>query len=122
MIACDFKPFTSYAKAKDEVYQFTKGLSSQDLEGIMLIVLADDASFIEKNLNNFLWTTFTRSNPASDIYGVDAFTKHKHWGCNGPLIIDARKKMHHAPALIKDIKVEKRVDRLFEEGGSLYEA
>lgn len=122
VIACNFNPFTNYAQAEKEIDQYAKELSSQDLEGVMLVVLTDDANFIEQNLNNFLWVTFTRSNPANDIYGVDAFTEHKHWGCNGPLIIDARKKPHHAPALIKDKEVEKRVDKLFEKGGSLYEA
>ncbi len=122
VIACNFNTFTNYTQAEKEIDQYAKELSSQDLEGIMLVVLTDDANFIEQNLNNFLWVTFTRSNPANDIYGVDAFTEHKHWGCNGPLIIDARKKPHHAPALIKDKEAEKRVDKLFEEGGSLYEA
>ena len=45
---------------------------------------------------------------------------NKHWGCNGPLIIDARKKPHHAPELIKDIDVEKRIDRFWEPGASLF--
>ena len=121
VIASDFKPFTDYPQAKEEIEQYAQELSTQNLEGIMIIVLADDARFIEQSLNNFLWATFTRSNPANDIYGVDSFTEHKHWGCNGPLIIDARKKPHHAPALIQDVEVEKRVDKLFEEGGSLYE-
>ena len=80
----------------------------------MIILLVDDSKFVSATLNNFLWTTFTRSNPANDIYGVDSFTKHKHWGCNGPLIIDARKKPHHAPALIKDETVEKRVDEFLK--------
>lgn len=120
IVASNFKPFTDYNTAKKEIDQYTQELSSQNLEGIMIIVLADDASFIEKNLNNFLWTTFTRSNPAKDIYGVNSFTEHKHWGCNGPLIIDARTKPHHAPALIKDTEIEKRVDQLFEKGGSLF--
>jgi len=35
-------------------------------------------------------------------------------------VIDARIKPHHAPALVKDPEVEKRVDRLFEKGGSLH--
>lgn len=121
VIAMNTQPFTTYENAEQEISTLNSSLITQNLEGIMLIVLTDDASFIEKNLNNFLWTTFTRSNPASDIYGVDAFTEHKHWGCNGPLIIDARKKPHHAPALIKDLEVEKRVDKLFKKGGSLYE-
>lgn len=122
VIAMYAQAFTTYENAEKEIEILSSSLSSENLDGIMLIVLTDDASFIEASLNNFLWTTFTRSNPANDIYGVDSFTEHKHWGCNGPLIIDARKKPHHAPALIKDTKVEKRVDKLFEEGGSLFEA
>ncbi|MBL4667821.1 MAG: UbiD family decarboxylase [Flavobacteriales bacterium] len=120
VLAMNFNSFTNYETAEQEIQALTFELINQDLEGIMLIVLTDDASFIEENLNNFLWTTFTRSNPAKDIYGVDSFTEHKHWGCNGPLIIDARVKPHHAPALIKDLEIEKRVDKLFEEGGSLF--
>ncbi len=120
IVACNFTPFTNYNAAKEEVGEYTQKLTGQNLEGIMLIVLADDASFIEQNLNNFLWITFTRSNPAKDIYGVNSFTKHKHWGCEGPLIIDARAKPHHAPALVKDAEIEKRVDKLFENGASLH--
>ncbi len=120
VIAMDFSEFTTYENATKEIDELNVSLAAQNLEGIMMIILSDDASFIEQNLNNFLWTTFTRSNPANDIYGVDSFTDHKHWGCNGPLIIDARKKPHHAPDLIKDADVEKRVDEIFEEGGSLF--
>ncbi len=112
IVASNFKSFTDYKTAKSEIGDYSKKLATQNLEGIMIIVIADDASFLEQNLNNFLWTTFTRSNPAKDIYGVDSFTEDKHWGCKGPLIIDARKKPHHAPALIKDIEVEKRVDEI----------
>jgi 4-hydroxy-3-polyprenylbenzoate decarboxylase len=70
-------------------------------------------------VNNFVWTTFTRANPSHDIYGVDSFVQHKHWGCRGPLVIDARIKPHHAPPLIGDRAVEERVDRLFGKGGAL---
>jgi 4-hydroxy-3-polyprenylbenzoate decarboxylase len=41
---------------------------------------------------------------------VDAFQKNKHWGCNGPLIIDARIKPHHAPVLELNAEVEQKVD------------
>jgi 4-hydroxy-3-polyprenylbenzoate decarboxylase len=67
-----------------------------------LIILCDDSSFVGQTLNNFLWVTFTRANPSHDIYGVGAFTEFKHWGCAGPLVIDARIKPHHAPVLETD--------------------
>ncbi len=85
-----------------------------------IIIIADDSDFTSKTLNNFLWVTFTRSNPSHDIYGVDSFTEHKHWGCNGSLIIDARIKPHHAPVLEKDPEIEKRVDALAAKGKSLH--
>jgi len=91
-----------------------------DLTGLPLFVLCDDAAFVAENLNNFVWVTFTRSNPSHDIYGINEFTEHKHWGCYGPLIIDARIKPHHAPVLEKDPEVEKRIDAMGKEGGALY--
>lgn len=90
------------------------------LQGIPLIILADDAEFVAANLNNFVWVTFTRSNPSHDIHGVLPFTEHKHWGCKGPLMIDARIKPHHAPPLLENPEIEKRVDALAERGKSLY--
>jgi len=84
-----------------------------------VIVICDDSNFIAERLSNFLWVTFTRSNPAFDLYGINSRTEHKHWACD-QLIIDARRKPHHAPALETDPEVERRVDRLFEKGGSLY--
>jgi 4-hydroxy-3-polyprenylbenzoate decarboxylase len=95
-------------------------LQDADLNSLPLMVLCDDAAFTAQNLVNFVWVTFTRSNPSHDIYGVNSFTEHKHWGCNGPLIIDARIKPHHAPVLEKDAEVEKLVDKMGEKGGVLY--
>lgn len=91
-----------------------------DLSSIPLMIWCDDPAFTAASLNNFVWVTFTRSNPANDIHGIASFIRHKHWGCNGPLIIDARIKSHHAPVLEKDPIVERRVDALFEKGGSLF--
>ncbi len=90
-----------------------------DLKGIVQIIVCDDAAFTAASLNNYLWVTYTRCNPSHDIHGVAAFTEHKHWGCKGPMIIDARIKPHHAPPVLKDPAIEKRVDRLFQKGGSL---
>lgn len=95
-------------------------LKNEQLAGLPLLVLCDDAGFVAENVNNFVWVTFTRSNPSHDIYGVNSFTEHKHWGCKGPLIIDARIKPHHAPPLIKNPEVEKRIERLGVKGGSLF--
>ena len=93
---------------------------SDPITAFPLIIVVDDSAFTARTLNNFLWVTFTRSNPAADIYGIGASIRCKHWGCEGPLVIDARSKPHHAPPLIDDPAVEKRVDLLGAPGGPLH--
>lgn len=85
-----------------------------------LLVVVDDAAFASRSLHNLLWTTFTRSNPASDLHGVESFIEHKHWGCRGPALIDARTKQHHAPPLVEDPEITKRVDALGVRGQPLH--
>jgi 4-hydroxy-3-polyprenylbenzoate decarboxylase len=87
----------------------------EKVNSLPLLVMTDDADFVAETYNNFLWSTFTRANPSHDIYGIDSFIKFKHWGCKGPLLIDTRIKPHHAPPLLLDDEVEKRVDKLFSE-------
>jgi len=85
-----------------------------------LILVVDDSPFAAANLNNTLWVTFTRSDPAADVHGVRAFIENKHWGCRGPLVIDARIKPHHAPPLVEDPAVQRRVDQLAAVNGPLH--
>ncbi len=112
-------PFNDYSTARKEVGKLIDLLEGQNLSGFPLIVLADDTDFLCRHYNNFLWVAFTRSNPSHDIYGVGTKIEYKHWGCDGPLIIDARIKPHHAPALVTDPEATRSVDRLFATGGSL---
>lgn len=91
-----------------------------DLQGVPFLILCDDAAFTAEGLRNFLWVSFTRSNPSHDIYGIASFVDHKHWGCKGPLIIDARIKPHHAPVVALDPDMVKKTDRFFAKGGSLH--
>jgi 4-hydroxy-3-polyprenylbenzoate decarboxylase len=93
---------------------------AERLSGIGLLVVADDAAFTGRCWNDFLWTAFTRSDPATDLYGVNARTVCKHWACDAPLIMDARLKAYQAPPLVMDEAVEKRVDALGVKGGPLH--
>lgn len=113
-------PTFSGTDSYTEAEQFCKAVEHLDWTGFPLIVLSDDSHFAAATLNNFLWTTFTRANPSRDIHGVGSFVLHKHWGCKGPLVIDARIKPHHAPVLEADPAVKARVDKLFAKGGELY--
>lgn len=100
---------------------FAEGLEGvTGLEGFPLIVLTDDAEFSARSIDNLVWVTFTRSNPAIDVDGTFAFTEHKGWGCRGSLVVDARRKPHHAPPLEEDPNVTKRVEALAAPGGPLH--
>lgn len=77
-----------------------------------LVVLVDDSEFASRTINNFVWVTFTRSNPAVDVYGIGATTLDKHFAVSGSLVIDARVKPHHAPPLIEDPATSAKVDAL----------
>ena len=114
--------FTTHELAQVEMEALNQQLNwkKEALQEVALIVVSDDAVFTAENIRNFVWVSFTRCNPSHDIYGIDSFTENKHWGCRGPLVIDARIKPHHSPPVEKDPVVEKQIDRLFEKGGSLY--
>ena len=91
-----------------------------DLSGLPLLVLADDPAFAGESLRNFLWVAFTRSNPSHDVHGRRARIEHKHWGCVEPALLDARRKPHHAPPLVEDPEVSRRVDALAAPGRPLH--
>ncbi len=122
VIAIQTKAFTTYEMAKKEMEILDAQLKplTDTLQELPFIIICDNSNFIAENLGNYLWVTYTRCNPSHDMYGIDSFTENKHWGCRGPLVIDARIKPHHAPQLEKDPTVEKRINRLFEKGGSLF--
>jgi len=123
VIAMQTNKFIDYVTAKTEMDALDIKLKPNitSLTSVMFIIICDDATFTANTLNNYLWVAYTRCNPSHDIYGIDSFTSNKHWGCNGPLIIDARIKPHHAPTVEKDPGTEKKIDRLFEKGASLYQ-
>lgn len=110
------------AAAQAEMRRLAAQLAGQAarLKQSPLFVVCDDCEFSARTLNNFLWTTFTRSNPSHDVYGAGEFIDHKHWGCTGPLLIDARRKPFHAPPLVEDPAVTRRVDQLAAPGGPLH--
>jgi 4-hydroxy-3-polyprenylbenzoate decarboxylase len=86
-------------------------------EGVVMLIRTEDPKWMASDLNNFLWAAFTRTNPSHDIEAIDAFTINKHWGAKGPLVFDATIKPHHAPPVLKDAAVEKRVDAILEKYG-----
>ncbi len=112
--------FSNYEEIKKEINCLISSLKPvQTMDGLPLLVIADNVEYICSKFSNFLWTVFTKSNPSHDIYGQDSFTEFKHWGCSPPLIIDARDKPFHAPLLIPCKKTSKNIERFGLKGKSL---
>ena len=85
--------------------------------GVVMFILTENPTWMAEEINNFLWACFTRTNPSHDMEGVDSFIDQKHWGSNGPLIFDATIKKHHAPPVVKNAAIEKKVDVLLAKYG-----
>jgi len=112
--------FSDYSKAQADMARLIDSLDWwTDQKGPVLVVVADDARFAARTFANFLWVGFSRSNPSHDVYGVGSFTRFKHWGCRGAMVIDARVKPFHAPALEPDPAMEARVKQMGCRGGPL---
>lgn len=119
IIAIEGPKFSSYQDANQQLKDFTMAVEEKgEITTCPVFILCDDSNFLSESLSNFLWVTFTRSNPSHDIYGVNSYYENKHWGCDN-LIIDARIKTHHAPPLIPDPSIEKSIERFFVSGASL---
>lgn len=97
VLAISAPRFTDYETAKREIGQLCDTIPVEWVEQFPFITICDDAHFVSERLGNWLWVTFTRSNPSHDVYGVQSFQINKHWGCEGPLLVDARIKPFHAP-------------------------
>jgi 4-hydroxy-3-polyprenylbenzoate decarboxylase len=116
VIMLPFEPFTDHSKAKKEISELCNSIGKvTELQGIVQIVVHDAFEFGKDVLKDYLWITYTRSNPSHDVYGVEEFMENKHWGCRGAMVIDARKKPHHAPELVVDPNAAKKADEILKK-------
>jgi UbiD family decarboxylase len=85
-----------------------------------LVVLCDDTEACIRSTTRFLWTTFTRFEPAADIHARQTIRRH-HVVYEGPLVIDARMKPSYPEELFCDAEtaalVERRWAEYFPHGG-----
>lgn len=99
VLAIQFPPYETQQKTMHEIQLLQDATALADWKGIVQCILCEDAEFVATEVKNYLWVTYTRCNPSHDIHGIQSFTENKHWGCLGPLVLDARIKPHHAPVL-----------------------
>ena len=86
-----------------------------------LVVVSDEPDRAVASEINFLWTTFTRFEPAADIYASEARIARHHVSYTPPVVIDARMKPSYPSELTCRPDVAQRVtDRwcdYFPSGG-----
>lgn len=107
------------APAPENIAQLRDALASWEFrENYPWVSIVDDTSTIggntQKSLDDFLWLTFTRSDPAQDIYGLNERFVQKHWAIEAPLIVDATIKPRHQKALEVPDNVVSRAKEVLE--------
>jgi menaquinone biosynthesis decarboxylase len=79
-----------------------------------LIVLHDDAR-VAQSSNDFLWSVWTRFEPAADVYAAETRVVRHHLAYKPPIVIDARKKPTLPDELIVRDDIKQLVDRRWRE-------
>ena len=80
-----------------------------------LLVLVDDAAQAARSEFNFLWTTFTRFEPAADIHAAHVDVKRHHLSYTPPIVIDSRMKPPYPDELFCDPETAELVSRRWSE-------
>ena len=83
--------------------------------GWPLLVLSDEPERATRSAMNFLWTTFTRFEPARDIHGARQQVVANHVSLSGPIVIDARTKPWYPKELSADDATRKKVGARWSE-------
>jgi UbiD family decarboxylase len=80
-----------------------------------LVVVTDDAVRAARSDMNFLWTTFTRFEPAADIHAAARTIVRNHVAYRGPIVIDARMKPWYPKELACRDDIAARVGQRWRE-------
>ena len=80
-----------------------------------LVVVTDEPARAAASSMNFLWTTFTRFEPAADIHAAERRIVRNHIAYKGPIVIDARLKPSFPKELTCREDIAERVTRRWNE-------
>ncbi len=83
--------------------------------GWPLVVLTDEPARAIRSDINFLWTTFTRFEPAADIHAAGRRIVRNHIAYRGPIVIDARLKPWYPKELSCREDIAARVTARWQE-------
>jgi UbiD family decarboxylase len=83
--------------------------------GWPLVVLTDEPRRAARSTMNFLWTTFTRFEPAGDIYAGATRNVRHHLAYSAPVVIDARIKPWYPKEVTCRADIAETVTRRWRE-------
>ena len=83
------------------------------LEDWPVIFLVDDSRAASASVETFLWTIFTRFEPAADIHARALLVRRYHVGLKPPVVIDCRMKPWYTKVLEVDSATKEAVDKIF---------
>ena len=101
----------SYANDPNYAQQLARDRS---LANWPLVFLVDNASVAAKNVT-FLWSTFTRFEPAADTYAAATQLRRHHPCYTPPVVLDCRTKPGYPDELITDEHTTKKVTQRWSE-------
>jgi UbiD family decarboxylase len=88
--------------------------SDEAFAGWPLVVLHDDAN-VARSSSDFLWATWTRFEPAADIYAKETSVERHHLSYSPPIVVDARMKPAYPDELVVRPDIRELVDRRWRE-------
>ncbi|HET9316235.1 MAG TPA: UbiD family decarboxylase domain-containing protein, partial [Vicinamibacteria bacterium] len=102
----------SFASDRDAAQRIA---SHQAFAGWPLLVLTDEPARAARSPMNFLWTTFTRFEPAADVHAAGQRIVRNHLAYEPPVLIDARLKPGFPAELRADPDTAALVTRRWRE-------
>ncbi len=87
---------------------------STELRDWPVIIVVDDSDGATCSMQEFLWTLFTRFEPAADIHGFATSVKRYHVGLTPPIVFDCRMKPWYTDVLEVDRPTKQLVDEKFD--------
>ncbi len=88
--------------------------SSPELQDWQVVLLVDDSGEATVSMQEFLWTFFTRFEPAADIHAAATSVRRFHVGLTSPVVIDCRMKPWYTEVLEVDAATRALVDEKFD--------
>lgn len=79
------------------------------------VALVDDATSATTSVPAFLWTVFTRFEPANDLHAAEVRVERHHLAYQGPIVLDARMKPWYPKVVEAAPETEALVSRRWAE-------